>query len=376
MLSYLIVLQLNFTFVASEVYFWLFLALIIIISIPERFMPAPDGHLSATGLHSAGFMTVEVQPGASAQPGKNVPGWITAVKFFIIIIAGGGVMFLVNQQVGVLTADYYLRELQLARNYNQYFAALDLYDFIKQSVPKYGIYDRQFANILAGWLENFSNQGFRKYGEDKLKQILISDQGKGLDDIYTRAVINGELSATDKSRLPLAEADYLQLIAISPEMPLSYSQLANLYFKRGELDNAIKYYNLELEKIPDLKTPNFPYQHEMTAQGEVINIDLNLGDIYAQKKEKNEAEKYYKLALALDDKYPVIYKHLADYYQSNSDFEQAIWYNKKGMELEPENYEWPQKLGEIYDKMGNKIDANNYFNKAKKLAPENMTANL
>lgn len=363
LLGYLSILELNFTFVAGEVYFWLYLALAILIY--QKSQTKPDDNNSAD---EARQVLADDQAVVRADKRELIP----ALKLFIVLMAGSFIFLLINKQIEFLTADYYARELQTTRLYNQYFSAIRLYEFIKQNVASYGYYDRQFAIIMSEWLENFNNPEFRIFGENKLKEIMNQAQGETIDDIYARAIIYDTLSTTDKNNYSLAEASYLKIITLCPEMPLAYGKLAGLYFKHQDWEKAIKYYNVELSKIPNLDIPNFIPKHKLAAQKEIIFINLDLGDIYDKKGEAKQAVYYYEQALKIDDNYPITYQRIAGYYLAKGDFDQAIWYNKKGMELEPESYVWPLALAKIYKEKGNNSEARNYANQALNLYPDNL----
>jgi tetratricopeptide (TPR) repeat protein len=296
---------------------------------------------------------------------------IKLTKMFLVIGIATIIYILINSQIKLLTADYYFRELRESRNQNQYFSAIKMYEFIKEDIKKYGVYDRQFVGIMSPWLEEFDNPGFRKYGEEKLAQILPQIKSDNYDDIYTRAKIYKTL-ANDKNKeyFNLAESEFKKLIALSPELPNNYFELAGLYFKKADYDHAILTYLAELTKLPDLANPYLNADHNQIIENEMYKIYTGIGDSYLKKKNYVEAEKAYSYVLKVDEKFYLTYQSLADLFKSKGDLNKAIWYNEKGMAVEPENYIWPYNLAEIYKEKGDKKQADEFLKKAQELAPE------
>lgn len=97
-----------------------------------------------------------------------------------------------------------------------------------------------------------------------------------------------------------------------------YIRNALNYFSKEEYDNAIS----ELEKAEKLK----PYD-----SGSLNDIACSLLSIHKYDKGID----YIKKALAIDKKNPLIYANLADAYYESKQFDQAVIFYSKAMELDP-----------------------------------------
>jgi tetratricopeptide (TPR) repeat protein len=153
-------------------------------------------------------------------------------------------------------------------------------------------------------------------------------------------------------------------------LPNNYFELAGLYLKKGDYDQTILTYQIELTKLPDLTNPYLNADHKQIVENEMYKIYTGIGDSYLKKKNYAEAEKAYLYVLKIDEKFYAAYNSLASLYKLKGDLNKAIWYNKKGMETEPENYIWPYNLSTIYKERGDKKLFEEYSKKAQELAPD------
>jgi tetratricopeptide (TPR) repeat protein len=376
-LSYLLALQLNFTFVVGEIYFWLYLSLIIIIyschsCVGRNPEPAESNFLTNNKLLGK---LVQFNPefavGDDKKKGMDIKLFIKFTKMILVIGLAVIIYILINNQIKLLTADYYFMQLRESRLSNQYFSAIKMYEFIKEDIKKYGVYDRQFVGIMSPWLDEFDNPGFKKYGEEKLAQILPQIKSDNYDDIYTRAKIYKTLANdNNKEFFNLAEAELKKLISVSPELPNNYFELAGLYFKKTDYDRAILTYQTELTKLPDLANPYLNTDHKQIIENEMYKIYTGIGDSYLMKKNYIEAEKSYLNIFNIDEKFYAAFASLAKLYNLKGDLNKAIWYNEKGMEVEPKNYIWPMNLANIYKEKGDKKQSGEFMKKAQELAPD------
>ena len=106
------------------------------------------------------------------------------------------------------------------------------------------------------------------------------------------------------------------IVLEDPLTPEEHLNLGVAYEKKGELDPAIKEYNLAAKKVP------LAY--------------LYLGNVYFQKKELGEAEKNYRKAIRKDPQNADAYNNLAWLYCTKKEnLDEAKRLVLKAMELNP-----------------------------------------
>jgi len=106
------------------------------------------------------------------------------------------------------------------------------------------------------------------------------------------------------------------VILKDPLTPEEHINLGVAYEKKGELDNAIKEYELAAKKLP------LAYFY--------------LGNVYFQKNEWDEAEKYYRKALKKDPRNSDAHNNLAWlYYLARKNLEEAEKLALEAIELNP-----------------------------------------
>ena len=102
-----------------------------------------------------------------------------------------------------------------------------------------------------------------------------------------------------------------------PLTPEEHLDLGVAYEKKSEFDGAIKEYNLAVKKIP--------------------LANLYLGNVYFQKGDLGQAEKYYRRAIQKEPGHADAYNNLAWlYYKKKEELGEAEKLVLKAMELNPE----------------------------------------
>ena len=244
-----------------------------------------------------------------------------------------------------------------------------MYEFIKENIPTYGYYDRQFSLLVSDWLESFTNHKFRQFGEAKLATILKKSQGKTYDDLFMKAIIYKTLATSSQSDyFNLSEENFKAVIKISPEMPINYSKLADLYSKWEKYKEATAAYETAASKLPDINNQVINADHKKVVTNILYDIYLGMGDVYSEEKDYEKAMRLYTQAIDLNKNFVAAYGKLADLNYTLNDFDQSIWYNEKAMIINPDNYLWPTNLAEIYKKQGDLVKAKEYEQKASVLS--------
>lgn len=138
---------------------------------------------------------------------------------------------------------------------------------------------------------------------------------------------------------------YIKLIAMAPNMPDLYSNLANIYYIKGEFDLAISNYQTAITLNPNktwtsviAQTMGFVYQENKSDPDAAISayqtayvltpddidIYVNLGSAFYDKEDYNNALAVYRQALELQPYNAKIHCNLGFLYWGKGDTEEAI----------------------------------------------------
>lgn len=341
--AYLFSLMFSFTVVSGEVYFWLYLAVLAAINIDQDFLE-------------------KIEP-------RDLKKCFWPVKTIIILVifsvSGLGIYY----EFRVLIADHYFSKLYYTLAEKQYFTALLLDDYIDETAPNQvnrENYNRFLGDKLSDFYPQIEDLSSRQAVKNKLTGLDKEISDKGYENILIKGKINTALE-----NYPLAEKYFFEVINKTPYWPKVYLELGSLFIKEGKNKEAIINYRLIDEILPDTGDSRLNDPHREFVKLHRKIIFKQLGDIYFEKGDFQEAEKNYQESYAngIDDF--TLLKNIADTYYLRGDFSKALEYNLRGLKRNPEDYSWYLSAALIYKEMGNKEMAKNYFNDALKLAPEN-----
>lgn len=141
---------------------------------------------------------------------------------------------------------------------------------------------------------------------------------------------------TKKGDLVNAEAEFKLVLDKTLEMHGDYksdkatslrafSGLGELYIQKGDFEKGQEYFAKALEISPE---------DEVAA--------YNVGQIFFSSQRPDEAIKYYKLAIQIKEDWSKPYLRLGYAYLNKGDFDSALEYLNKFVEMDPENPEVPQ----------------------------------
>ncbi len=116
-----------------------------------------------------------------------------------------------------------------------------------------------------------------------------------------------------------AMENFLQVVAIYPDIEGLHRSLGMLYIEREEYEKAVKH----LEKA--------------LLEQELFDVVNNLGTAYIGTGEYEQAEKYLQRALELQPESPICHKNLAVLYRKMKDEDSAIFHFEKYIDLHPED---------------------------------------
>jgi tetratricopeptide (TPR) repeat protein len=152
-----------------------------------------------------------------------------------------------------------------------------------------------------------------------------------------------------------ATAHFETAANIKPEFPVHHLNLANNFYRLGEIDEAEKHYKMAIAVSTD---------NEATAKA--YN---RLGFIYQIQRKKSEAIKHYKEALRLKPTEIEALNNLAILLAQTGDYSNATINFKRALELSSQNVETLNNLGLLSIKTGNINKGIFYFKKALKYNP-------
>ncbi len=342
--AYLISLLFSFSVVAAELYFWLYLALIVVINF-----------------FSLGVSEFKCEPVAS----KGVHRALKLVLFFVLLIAvAGGLKY----QYGVLTADYYFSKLYYVLPQNQYFTALTLADYIART-EKNPINQEHYDLFLGDKLSEFYPAITERSSRGVVRDKLVALKPKIDSGRYENNLVEGRINFA-LGENALAESYFQKVVADTPFWPMSYLELGKLYVRTGSLGNAMASYSVAAKILPDIDDPRLNPNHKAVVNLYRKIIFSAIGDINLSVKNYAEAEEDYREAYLSDVSDYSLLKKIADTYYYRGDFAQALEYNKQGAKRNPNDYHWFLALATVSKEMGNKVAAKEYYNQALKLAPQ------
>ena len=340
---YLISLMFNFSFVVGEIYFWLLFAIIIILS--ELKIDNQQKNLDIKFKHSKYKFFIDFTS-----------------KSLLIIVISIIIYFPIKNQIKILIADYYWREIRTARFINNdFFTAYVVYSYLDDLNIKDDYYKKQYALLIINWIDELDQYGkvYRLTGDKILREILPQIKENNFNNNLTCAKIYGFLENYYE-----AEKFFKKNIEISPNLPKNYYELAKMYSKKQDYNLAIKNYKIALLNLPDLNSQYINTKHKNIAEQLMNKYYTGIGDSYLYKEDFKNAESYYRLGLGKKKNNLLAYKKLSELSIKQNNFSQAIEYNKEAMEKVQYDYVWPLEIAKIYKKIGEKQKALEYAQKA------------
>ncbi|MGA1867140.1 MAG: tetratricopeptide repeat protein [bacterium] len=171
--------------------------------------------------------------------------------------------------------------------------------------------------------------------EGALTELKKAKEYNPENDVVLNAI---GLAAFYNGRLPEAAFYYKKAIAIEPNQPDYYNNLAASLSALGKQEEAIKYCKKALS-FPSYHTPEFAY--------------FNLGTAYYQLRQYTQAKKSFEKSYETNPLYIDPYYQLGRTLIKLSEFEKAIKQLKEAEELRKKfNYENPEVKAGIYYHLG------------------------
>ena len=187
-------------------------------------------------------------------------------------------------------------------------------------------------------------------------------------------------SYVKKGNLDLAKKIYEKILTKFPQNMRAKSGLINLEKNNSSISTNNQSIKLKLDEIVNLyNKKNFIGALELGLElftSEYKNYFLCniLGAIYSMLMEPEQAEYYYKKSIEINPGYDGAYSNLATCYRGKKNFELAIEFFNKALKINPNNSEVYNNLGLVYKDLENSDKAIECYRKSLELNSKNILA--
>jgi O-antigen ligase/tetratricopeptide (TPR) repeat protein len=358
LLAYLLSLLFSFAIVAGEIYFWLFIALLVVINFLTRIENEIEG----------GFLFN--QPVENQTDKASWKGMIIKIIAVVVIIIAAAIP--VKRAFKELIADYYLNEIYFnsaakAEENNHFFALILVNNLRELKINPFNqvIYDISLANRLSELYPATSNIILKNKIRLELENLRELMPEQGYRNLLAKARINIALSDFSAANKYIE-----QIIEISPYWPIVYLEAGKSAAAAGEPGKALAAYNLLLLNLPEIEEYPFDDSHQSLAKQYYYLAYYKMAKLFDSLGDWPAAEKYYRLAYSHNPFDFTVLKNIADTYYRRGDLATAINYNLHGLTRNPEDYNWLVALAALYYESGDLKNAGEYLDQALELAPD------
>jgi len=347
-ISYQIAILSSFSSIETNVFFWLYLSWIF---------------LFLNNFKEKSFVIL-------SNIGKRFSVYL--FSSFIILVIGIG--FLIRLNVNQVRADYYFRQAKVSLSENNYLKMFKSYNRSLELNPNEAYYKWFFIFDSIQTLPHIDSPEYR------LEVLALVDrvfseyerQGDNYDELFIGGTINtAKGKYEDALYYKRADKIYDRLVKFSPYMPNSYKYWGDMLRQSGNNEKAIMVYNQGLSILPSTENKYLNREHRDEIETFMLGLYHPLADVYNAQGDFINAKQNYLKMLKIDPMLTSIYKKIADLYLLQGDVSLAIWNNKRGYQLEPDNYYWPYAISLSYSKLRDLTNAREYAEEALALAPEN-----
>jgi tetratricopeptide (TPR) repeat protein len=170
-------------------------------------------------------------------------------------------------------------------------------------------------------------------------------------------LVFGSMTHTRNNVWGSKESLWKDVVAKSPQRAVGYYNLGVIYKDKGDLDEAVREYKLVIEKDPAY-----------------VMAHNNLGIIYHSKGLIDESIREFSIAIELDPDLAVAYYNLGRVFQSQGRDESAVEQYKLALKFKPDYPEAHNNLGAIYKSKGFGEDAIRHFQASIRIRPGSANA--
>jgi len=220
--DYLFSLLFSFTIVVGEIYFWLFMGLLVTINYAGSAIPLSEEPLSRRPFLLAAKI---------------------GLALIFIVFAG----YAINREAGAVVADYYFAEIYYFRP--DYFTAAVLDDYLREQKVNpisQETYDRLWGERLAEDYPSFAELSVKRTAAKTLRELDSGLLPRTYRELLVKAKINRVLGNFSGAQ------EYLTVLTrLAPHWPLAYLEAARLAVDSHNLVAARADYALAAANLPD-----------------------------------------------------------------------------------------------------------------------------
>lgn len=294
----------------------------------------------------------------------------------------------------------------------------ELYDLIKDPEEELNLASSD-KRVLAD-LENKASQYMERYSQNafELDQRKIDEEtreklaalgyigsftdtsklkGKKLANPKQKIVVFNELSRAREmgmgGKAEEAIKTIMAIIADDPEITDAYFSLGNIYFKQGDYQEAISYFEQALERKPDdaftaINIANSYLRMGKEEEAEKFIIDylkkgfsdsqlyFLLGNIKYNQKKYDEAIPYFEQSLSINPESAGSHSLLAAIYLLREDLARAEKHLEEALSLNPELPSLHYNLAQLFEKQGKMREAEEAYKKELEYSPKHYRASF
>lgn len=192
----------------------------------------------------------------------------------------------------------------------------------------------------------------------------------------------------NRNTIDNAIACYQKAIESDPFQSIFHGNLASLYMRKGNLDQAIEELRLaylirpedinNVDRLANAYLQKGAFENALIFSRKTVKMSPkepgyynNLGAVLSKNGMNEEAITMFKRAIEINPKDPVYLENLTRLYLSLGKHEEPISFYKKLIDLDPSVADYYNNLGVIYKRAKQPDDAIQSFQKAVALKPEN-----
>jgi tetratricopeptide (TPR) repeat protein len=202
-------------------------------------------------------------------------------------------------------------------------------------------------------------------------ELAIKDFKKSLElkPNYDDALYDLAYAYAKKENYPKSKENIEQTLKINSKHSRAINLLGEIFRIENKFNESINFYNEVLNQT-DLDL-NVEYDRKIASLSY-----SNRGYAYFELGKHNEAKSDLDKAILLDNKNPIFFVRKANFWeiQKNFKFDSVIFEISKAIELDPDNIEYLEFRGNLYDSLNNYPKAISDFRKIIQIDSNNTTA--
>lgn len=225
---------------------------------------------------------------------------------------------------------------------------------LKRNIIKILARFTRLAAPLAGWFKNLFSLSLKSlyqlkndYAAKEAGEDINADQK--IESLFKQAE---EFKKHDD--LALAENKYIEIIGLDSKNINAFKELGHVYFEKKQYEEAKQ-----------------TFEHVLKLKQDDEDIYDNLAKIAKEKGDLDEARDEYLKSLNINKQNAQTYFSLASIYQAMGNWEEAVRGLKKALKIEPSNPKYLDTMLEISIIIKDKAQALEAYQKLLKTNPEN-----